>query len=245
DSDKDRELIKKEFMSYIKEKYWDGSKDGDFLDLMMIIEGAFSTLKKEQVEIFNIIHLDMYKRLLYMATLNTVMAFTTGYLEYKFLTEIFHISFCFDLFVEEKPMPDNYLDLLDQARYSPKESLEKLNHEDISKIELFFKGQNEELVNTIFDFKIDAVKKLFKICRERIKTGGFPMNLNEDVLNDLEKIIIMNQEALTYRNLVIEKNDGVSILKNILISNLKNDDAVDVSCRIVGIITGHFEGEAA
>jgi hypothetical protein len=93
----------------------------------------------------------------------------------------------------------------------------------------------------MYDFKIQGVKKLIERSRERIESGGIPHNLNDNELSDLERIIILNQEALQYRSFSLDKGDGVSYLKNLFSGQTKNLNSVDISTRLKKIISNRFQ----
>ena len=107
--EKERESIREEFVLFLKNSFWNGDAGGNLLDLTLMIEAVFNKFEQKQIDYMASLNLDIYKRSTIMASLNIVFSFIVGHMHFDFLKELYCVSFCFDLFDKERPLPLNFV----------------------------------------------------------------------------------------------------------------------------------------
>lgn len=230
--DRERGVLRKEFIELVDPYLWKGSKELCLFELVLIFNESFSCLTPKHIISLESIGLDLYKRSSYEASMNVLIAFIIGYLDFNFLSELYHVSFYQHYeFIKGRPNSSN-LEFLD---------FERSNYGQLPD-ELTSHAQNsyKNFVNdSPFEISNKSIIKLISRHQERLTGVGYPSGLNKDELSDLDRIIIWTNTRIEESMIQDPAYRKKGLLKNIMMSNF--DEILEG--RLQGLVEFAFEKE--
>ena len=189
DFDRERFILRKEFIELTGPYLWNEKKELCLFELVLIFNESFSCLTNKHITSLESIGLDLYKRSSYEASMNVLIAFIIGYLDYNFLSELYHVSFYQHYeFTKGRPNSSN-LEFIDFERTNFGQLPDELTSHAHNSYEFFIKEKPYEIKNK-------SITKLISRHQERLTGVGYPSGLNKDELSDLDRIIIWSNTKI-------------------------------------------------
>lgn len=232
--------IRSEIINWLSTGYWNGEEDACLLDLVFVCEQVFYDFSAEEEERLFEASGDLFKRSSVVSSLLVSLAIVMGYVDTALLKDLYHLSFLFDISLDETVLSTNLLNALEQERLSPQSWHEELK---------------ESEVDTFKNHSVLGVDKAFKVFEERISNPGllhfiethhervngqgFPLGLREGEISDLEGLIIFVNNRFPYHHLSLTSEDGKAFIR-ILMERSEHVEAV-LTNRIKKTITNEFE----
>ena len=189
-----------------------------FSDLVFIGLESFYKLDVDVTEELTNIDVRIFQRSSVLGIYSVLVAMMTGYLEYEFLQDIYHLCFFFDCYFS-----------LEQVSYYITEALEKERQagqgkqflqERAKELENFEKHPEESFGLAKRKYKRfinnKEVFQLIRLHHEKIDGSGFAHGHNDEDFTDIERIIIFLSESMPYGEVDFSKDKG----KDFLIRNV-------------------------
>lgn len=185
-----------------------------FSDLIFIGLESFYGLDVEVTEELTNIDVRIFQRSSVLGIYSVLVAMITGYFEYEFLQDIYHLCFFFDCYFS-----------LEQVSYYVTEALEKERQsgqgksylqEKVKELEDFEKHPEESFKLAKRKYKRfmnnKEVFQLIRLHHEKIDGSGFSNGYNDEDFTDIERIIIFLSESLPFGDLDLDKDKGKDFL---------------------------------
>ena len=217
-----------------------GATEYSFVDLISIGHKCFYEFDDNATDLLVETDVKLFQRSSILSIYAVILSMMSGYFDYKFLKDIYHICYLFDFSFSQDKMSYYQAEALEKERLKGNgrsflegkngEYEEFIKHPETSykivkrKFLKFF--SNKQLVNII------------KIHHEKIDGSGFPSQNNEEDFIDLERILIFLNESLSYEYSCFEKETGIDYLEK---SILNGEGQLYLSPRIEKIIKESLE----
>jgi len=227
-------------ISWICDGYWNNEEEVGLADLMFVCEQSFFGFTQEEEQKLFDSSADLFKRSSIVSSLLVSLAIVMGYLDKDLLRDLYHLSFLFDISLDENVLSTNLINALEQERKTPQSWHSSLGENEVS----VFKSHSEQGVDKAFTFYEEKMSNpgllhFIETHHERINGLGFPLGLNEGEISDLEGLIIFVNNRFPYSDLKLRSGDASSYLR-ILMEKSEELEAV-LTNRIKKIITNEFE----
>ncbi len=242
DSDEENEKSKfrDSIIGWLCDGYWNNQEQVGLADLMFVCEQSFFNFDgEEEKKIFNA-SADLMKRSSIVGSLLVSLAIVMGYLDKNLLKDLYHLSFLFDISLDENVLSTNLINALEQERKTPQSWHSSLGENEVST----FKSHSELGVGKAFAFYENKMSNpgllnFIETHHERINGLGFPLGLKEGEISDLEGLIIFVNNRFPYSDMTLRHGDACSYLR-VLMEKNEELDAV-LTNRIKKIVTNEFE----
>lgn len=210
-----------------------------FVDLVKIGIDSFYSFDLEVTEALNSIDVRLFQRSAIVGIYAVLLCMTVGYFDYRFLKDVYHISYFFDCYFSIEQVSYYITEALEKERLSGGGKNYLQGRE--SELENFEKHPEESFRIAKRKFKnFIEHKEMFQIIRmhhEKIDGTGFMSGLNDEDFNDVERILIFLSESLSYKELSFTQEEGKDFLmQNIIAGKGK----MYLSPRIAKIIEATF-----
>ncbi len=241
-----RNLILKWFNDY----YWNGSKDCSTLDFVMTCYKTFSRFEEKTVNTLKDTSLILYNHAHQVASFSTILALVMGYMDYEFLSDIYHGSFLLDYGLMGDKFTYNVAKACEQESEMPfaghtyiKQRVAKgpeyqtyLNH-----AELGYLLASRDCKDVAYSLDI------FSLIRKHHEMGdgrGIPFKLHRGVIAEWESIPLFMDHAVPMNCDEYKLGDGSGILKK-YINDLVAKESANLlpSSRLVSRIRAFFDTE--
>jgi len=215
--DEQRFKVRDEFFNYLKPHFWSEEGKGNLVDFVTIFQEVFYDLSDEQEHFLENKSLVIFKRSYLCAASTTALAMCLGYVDFDFLKDLYQVNFYMDVGIEKSQFTTSTMNVLEKERVFPGARNENLSDAEKEVVEQHaFQSISKLEGEATYNFNNKSIKRLIKFHHERLLGDGFPLGLNSDELSDLEKIIIMVFQNITYDELSFTENDGSMFLKNFI-----------------------------
>jgi hypothetical protein len=210
-----------------------------FSDLVRVGIESFYQFDFEVTEALTNIDVRLFQRSAIVGIYAVLLAMTAGYFDYRFLKDIYHISYFFDCYFSIEQVSYYITEALEKERCAG-EGKQFLRGKEVE-LENFEKHPEESFRIAKRKFKkFIEHKEMFQIIRmhhEKIDGSGFTSGLNDEDFNDIERILIFLSESLPFKELSFSADEGKDFLmQNIIMGRGK----MYLSPRIAKIIEETF-----
>lgn len=232
--------LRDNIIEWLSSGYWNGEEEVGLLDLAFVFEQIFYEFNNEEEEILFAMSGDLFKRSSVVSSLLVSMAIVMGYTDFELLKDLYHLTYLFDVSLDETILSTNIINALEQERMSPQSW-----HGDLNEAELeVFKAHSANGVDKAFKFFESRISNpglmhFIETHHERINGKGFPLGLVEGEISDLEGLIIFINNRFPYNNLEMKSGDAKSLIRD-LMEKSEHVEAV-LTNRIKKMITNEFE----
>ncbi len=205
------------FILFMKPCFWSEGGEGSLVDFIKIFQDVFYELSPEQEKYLEEKSMLIFKRSTLCAATTVMLAMGLGYNDFEFLKELYHVNFYMDVGIEKSQFTTTTMNVFEKERVFPGARNESLSKIEANIIETHAMSSIKETENEdAYKFAHIGIKRLIKFHHERLLGDGFPRGLNLDELSDLEKIIIMVFQNITYEEIKFVKGDGEQFLKQFI-----------------------------
>ena len=199
--------------------FWHGNNNASLLDLVKIGEKSFYNFdEKITNELKNTGH-TLFIRSSLVASLSSYILLILGYTDPKFLKDIYNLCFIFDYAFDQESFTFTLNKATEAERYAPGDGIVQLIVGEDSGPELdtfmhhIFSGVQKAKLNLSKFFYDEGIFKLILRHHERINGQGFPYEIKEHEMSEIEQVIIFLNNSITYNTLDFKQNDGVGFFK--------------------------------
>lgn len=207
---KDRNKSCEKIVNFLAPYIWTGEKEGSFLDLILSVHESFYDLPVDLDHKLKSHSLPLFKRSAYMGSLMVVLGLSCGYVDFSFLKDIYHLAFFLDYGGDQNVMSYHFFESLESMRKGTLEessglgkinySEEKFKKEALDRIDHIKDSFKEVLVN-------QQVIDLVYCHYEKLNGSGFPGKVNKQELSDIEAIVVLVSENVSYEEVNFESDD--------------------------------------
>jgi hypothetical protein len=217
ETDYEKVQAREKLIAYLKPLYWNEGSNGSLLDFVMIFNKVFYSLNQEEEDYLINRSMTLYRRSTLTSATIVLFAMCVGYLDYGFLKDLYHVCFYMDSGIEKSQFTINTMTTFEKERIFPGARKESLSESDAEIIENHTLASREEVDKaTAYKFKNKGIKRLINFHHERLIGDGFPIGVNSEELSDLEKIVIMVFQNISYEEIKFSKSDGENFLNSLL-----------------------------
>ena len=199
--ERERYQLREKVMTLFHEHFWNDQGHGHWLDLVYIGLKSFNRCEDEFLNSMMNSSMKLFQKSLLGASLICLLALNHGYLNFKFLQDLFHAVLLMDYKLFQEGLSTHMVAALEAERKVGGEG-EKI----LSKL------QNSDRLKNVFEFhqekvSIGDVKKyfhnleVFKMSHnhhEKFDGSGFPHYYNTHELSDVEDLFIFVHNLLPF-----------------------------------------------
>lgn len=232
--------IRSGVIEWLSSGYWHDNEEVGLLDLVFVFEKSFYEFSQEEENKLFEMSADIFKRASVVSGLLVSLAIVMGYTDYNLLKDLYHLSFLFDVSLDETVLSTNIINALEKERLEPQSWDGNLTQAEIEVL----KSHSQVGVDEAFKYFEDRISNpgllhFIETHHERINGEGFPLGLVEGEISDLEGLIIFINNRFPYSDLEMKFGDATSFIRN-LMEKSGHVDAV-LTNRIKKMITSEFE----
>ncbi len=217
----DRFIIRNEIIEILKRNYWDDCKNSSLLTLVLAGVKSFYHFNKEQEEELQETSIMLYKRSAFMSIFLVILALVHGYLDFKFLSDLYHLGYMFDAGYKHEVISYNLL-MASKSEWQTARGGEAYlkSNPGFLKEEIVFLNHPSSGVDEALVFCSDLIKnkELLNLVlkhHERMNGQGMPHGFSSLEMTDLEALVVLVNHIAPYDNLFFKKNDGDQYFKRI------------------------------
>ncbi len=244
ESEEEKKKSRVEILKWFSKVFWQGKEKGSLLDLIHVHEKVFWRFDRSFIESYWNCSTMLLKRSVLLSSLVTPLALASGYVDFKFLSDVCHTSFLIDCSFEQ----ENFSYLISKAcekerQESPAEELELVDAEKylyLSHPQLSFEKASVQCSQFLND---KTVLSLILNHHEKTTGAGWPNKITEAEVSDLENILISLNQILSYEEWDFTENDGMGYLKNLTSSESNLELGSLPIRRLQGLLHSVFDGE--
>ena len=222
ESEMKRVELREELLKWFKSIYWDGSRSGSLLDLVRVTVERFYNFDEKTSNHLREASILLYKRSALVGAFGVMTALALGYLDYKLLSDIYHLCFLFDYSLDHNSLSFNLLNAIELERQRSGKGVACLflGENPGPELEIFQSHPMKSFEITMKEcqaiFHDPHLLRLILRHHEKINGKGFPLGLNEHEMSDLELMIILINHIVTYENLDYQLNDGKGFYRHLI-----------------------------
>lgn len=222
--------------SYFHRWLWNSSNEGAIIDLILLGENSFYNIPQDIENQLISGSLEIYKRSLLVGPLNVVLACALGVTSFKILQDFYHCPFFNDLSLLKKGLMSSDIDALESSR-STKVNLKEI-YTGHNTDQTSFGDHSEKSVQMMGPlerqiFNSDIFEHYIGIHEELGDGSGQPRGISQNELGDLEKMIILTKQLISFKQIDFESIHCDRYLKNLM-------DSPNVDGRMRKLITDTF-----
>lgn len=219
--------IRYSYLSRLKRNFLASNSQASLLEFVLIGMKSFLNLDPKLEEVLIAYSVNQYRRSALGAMIAVSMAMTVGYLDFRFLQDIYHLFFVQDLsfaydggnYIFSKALECERLENQGAQKtfqsFSQKiDSSKFYKHAEIS-LEVFEKFTSP--------FHQEGWEKLIGLHHEKFDGNGFQLNLNADEFSDLEAIYIYVNTMLSYEDIDFSNQNAGEYLLSIFNKQSQNN----------------------
>ena len=238
DNEKDRITSIKYIINWLDCRYFRGTDSGQLLDLALVGIKAFYQLTPATTKDLIDLDIDMFQKSALIAACSIFYALCMGYTDYLLLQDLYHLLILRDFHFSKERISFTQKQLLE----STFQDMEKINSNcNVSMNDKKIISEHSERSAILVSerlrdiFHYPELISTIKVHHENLKGSGWPNKLNDDELNDLERIVIFVESIFPCGKLAFVKNDGKEFID--LYQKNKIKDVKDIiDTRLIKIV---------
>jgi len=203
---------------WFTENFYDDKNESTLLELAIIGHREFYKFEEGFTNKCSETSVELFRRCSVLASLNVFFAIAFGYLDYSFLSDVYHITYLFDYSFEREGYSYNLLQASEFERISGQDGRNLLK--EGSELAIFDQHPYSSKSYAEMDFyQIIENKNLFELIEkhhEKFNGKGFPVGISEQEMSLLECIIIFTAAAIPYEGTEFKQNDGRGYIRKSL-----------------------------
>jgi len=231
----DNEKIRLEILKEFKKIYWEGIAPGSVVDLFIAGERAFYSFDDELTALLQESNSVYYQRSALKGFLAVISALLMGYVDYKFLRDVYHICYLFDyVFFKKHGLTYNITQAQEMERITQDSGFYLLAKQFESKNELEMFQDHLELGTILASgdcgkyFYNKSIINLINYHHEKIDGSGFARGANHSEVSDIELIIMALGQMISYDFMDLTFDDGKCFFKNMIsLHTIENECSIN------------------
>lgn len=217
----------REILNDFKKVFVEGSHDYSLLDYLLAFQEVFSLFLPEFFKQVAEMDVDIFKRNMVMATFSVFLCLQLGYLDFNFLSDVYHACFLMDISLYEDVLPWSTHKAIENEQRLPGEGLRTLtDFKNIAGRDAFVQHPLKSMQIAYSEygnvFYNRGVLNVITKHQENAAGTGFPQKLIQSDFADWEAVIVFVEHLIPHEPLLLDRGSGRGILKNLITNLYKN-----------------------